>query len=73
MIRFSIYRFCAGMLGLTLAITACGPVTAVPQVVPTTLAVESTAPPKLTLIVDGVSQEGGVGPFCWNAHPREID
>ena len=72
MIRFSIYRLCAGVLGLTFVITACAPVMPVPQVVPTTLAVESAKPPTLTLTVDGVSQDGGIGPFCWNAHPREI-
>jgi WD40 repeat protein len=72
MTHFSIRKFCAGVITLMFVATACAPVTTVPQVVPTTLAVESIAPPIMTLTVAGVSQEGGIGPFCWNAHPREI-
>jgi WD40 repeat protein len=72
MTHFSIRKLCAGLLGFTFVVTACGSASPVPQVVPTTLAVESSAPPTLTLAIDGVSQEGGIGPFCWNAHPTEI-
>ena len=66
MIRISVHKLCVGILGLTFAITACGPVTPAPQVVPTTASLGITEPPTVTLAVDGDSQEAGIGPFCWN-------
>ncbi len=75
MFDYKICKFWLGWLGIIFFITACGPVTAVPEVKPTLV----FTPPPDTLEVDGVTQMAGIGSYCWSsggcagyfAHPPE--
>lgn len=63
MFDYKICKFWLGWLGIIFFITACGPVTAVPEVKPTLI----ITPPPATLEVDGVTQMAGIGSYCWSS------
>ncbi len=63
MFDYKVYKIWLGWFGIIFFITACGPVTAVPEV-------ESflvITPPPATLEVDGVTQMAGIGSYCWSS------
>jgi WD40 repeat protein len=63
MFHYKVYKIWLGWLGIIFFITACGPVTAVPEVKPTLV----ITPPPVTLEVDGVTQMAGIGSYCWSS------
>ncbi len=72
--RFSKKTLQVGLFAFMLALAACAPITPVSQPAPT-LAATATAvslakPPGMTLAVNGLTQNGGTGSYCWNADPQ---
>ncbi len=63
MFDYKVYKIWAGLFGIIFFITACGPVTAIPEVEPTLV----ITPPPATLEVDGVTQMAGIGSYCWSS------
>lgn len=63
MFHYKTQRMWAGMFGIIFFITACGPVTAIPEVEPTLV----VTPPTATLEVDGLIQMAGIGSYCWSS------
>ncbi len=63
MFHYKTQRMWAGLFGIIFFITACGPVTAVPEVKPTLV----ITPPPATLEVDGLTQMAGIGSYCWSS------
>ena len=63
MFHYKMYKIWLGWLGIIFFITACGPVTAVPEVEPTLV----VTPPPATLEVDGLTQMAGIGSYCWSS------
>jgi WD40 repeat protein len=63
MFTYRAQKIWAGVLVFIFFITACGPVTAVPEVKPTLV----ITPPPATLEVDGVTQTAAIGSYCWSS------
>ncbi|GAB1469385.1 hypothetical protein MASR2M66_02610 [Chloroflexota bacterium] len=63
MFHYKTQRIWSGLLVFIFFITACGPVTAVPEVKQTLI----ITPPTATLDVDGVTQTAAIGSYCWSS------
>jgi WD40 repeat protein len=76
MIRLAKKIFRISLLGFMLTAAACAPTTQAPQpapaLTPTAALAGLAEPPEMTLVVNGFTQTGGTGSYCWNAQPENI-
>jgi hypothetical protein len=63
MFHYKVYKIWMSWLGIIFFITACGPVTAVPEVKSALV----ITPPPATLEVDAVTQMASIGSYCWSS------
>ena len=68
MFPYTVHRIWVGLLGFIFFITACGPVTVLPETEPTLV----VAPPPATLEVEGMTQLAGIGSYCWKGGGKSL-